>query len=355
MEGTSLALGAPILPSFMPASLGITNDSTDLWTRATNLLFTVLSWYFQGRSANAADRVMREKLGPTATPVWDVVSNMSWVLVNSEPLMDFDKPTLHKIVDVGGLGVHEPKPLTEKWNRILSLRNRTILISFGTVAQSKFMPDSMKRAIIDVVKSYPDITFIWKYEDPDNEMFGGIDNLFPSKWTPQSCLLADKRLTLFITHGGAGSMMESAHRAKPLVVVPLFGDQTRNAKLIEKFGYGVPLDKAHLHDSNLLRSAIERILADSKYQKAANRISQLLSRRPFSPEEKLVKTVELAAEFGDLPETKTAGRSLGFVAYHNLDLIFILAATFVAFILFVLYVILRLLKCNSLARKLKSQ
>ncbi|KAK6045004.1 hypothetical protein COOONC_17490 [Cooperia oncophora] len=186
-------------------------------------------------------------------------------------------------------------------------------------------------------------------------MFEGISNLFLLKWTPQSCLLADKRLTLFITHGGAGSMMESAHRAKPLIVVPLFGDQMRNAKLIEKFGYGIHLEKSHLHDSNILRSAIERIFSDPKYQKAANRISQLLSRRPFSPEEKLVKTVELAAEFGDLPETKTAGRNLGIVVYYNLDLIFILAATLAAFIVLVLHIIVRLLRRNFVPLKLKSQ
>nr|CDJ90983.1 UDP-glucuronosyl UDP-glucosyltransferase domain containing protein [Haemonchus contortus] len=264
MEGTSLALGVPVLPSFMPASLGVTNDSTDLWTRATNLLFTYLSWYFQTGIASAADRVMKKKLGPNVTPVWDTVSNISWVLVNSEPLMEFEGPTLRKIIDIGGIGVHEPKPLNEEWDRVLNLRKQTILISFGTVAQSIFMPESMKKAIINVVKSFPNITFIWKYEEPNDAMFKGIDNLIASEWTPQSCLLADKRLTLFITHGGAGSMMESALRAKPLIVVPLFGDQTRNAKLMEKFGFGVLVEKARLLNSNVLRSAIERILSDSK-------------------------------------------------------------------------------------------
>ncbi|PIO68948.1 glycosyltransferase family 28 protein [Teladorsagia circumcincta] len=268
--------------------------------------------------------------------------------------MEFEKPTLNKVVDIGGLGVHKPKPLSKEWDRILNLRERTVLISFGSVAKSKLMPDTMKRAIINVVKSYPNVTFIWKYEEPNDAIFKRVDNLIPSKWTPQSCLLGDKRLALFITHGGAGSMMESAHQGKPLIVVPLFGDQTRNAKLIEKFGFGILLEKRHLFDSNVLREAIEHILTDSRYQTAATRISRLLSRRPFSPEEKLVKTVELAAEFGDLAELKVTGRSLGYVAYYNLDLLLILAAICTVFISLVVYALLRILTLNFVKVKVKA-
>ncbi|VDP23404.1 unnamed protein product [Heligmosomoides polygyrus] len=128
--------------------------------------------------------------------------------------------------------------LFQEWSQVLRLRSRTVLISFGSVAKSSLMPRPAKKAIIDVIKSFPDTTFIWKYEEIDDAMFKGVENLVLSKWTPQGDLLADDRLTLFITHGGAGSMMESATRGKPVIVFPLFGDQTRNAKLIEKFGFG---------------------------------------------------------------------------------------------------------------------
>uniref|UniRef100_A0A0N4VUQ7 UDP-glucuronosyltransferase n=1 Tax=Haemonchus placei TaxID=6290 RepID=A0A0N4VUQ7_HAEPC len=275
--------------------------------------------------------------------IWDTVSNISWVLVNSEPLMEFEGPTLRKIIDIGGIGVHEPKPLDEEWNRILNLRKQTILISFGTVAQSKFMPESMKKAIINVV-NFPNITFIWKYEEPNDAMFKGIDNLIASEWTPQSCLLADKRLTLFITHGGAGSMMESALRAKPLIVVPLFGDQTRNAKLMEKFGFGEVYGHTHLDK-----------VRNFRYQTAATRMSRLLARRPFSPGEKLVKTVELAAEFGNLPELRAAGRNLGYIAYYNLDLLLIIAAFSVIFTVFLLCIIHRVFVRFFITVKVKVQ
>lgn len=46
-------------------------------------------------------------------PLQDTVSNMSWLLSNVEPLLDFRRPTLHSIVDLGGIGVHQPSPLDE--------------------------------------------------------------------------------------------------------------------------------------------------------------------------------------------------------------------------------------------------
>nr|CDJ82633.1 UDP-glucuronosyl UDP-glucosyltransferase domain containing protein [Haemonchus contortus] len=304
MEPTSFAIGQPLTPSFIPASFGVTDDSSDFWTRTVNLLFTFVSWKFQCDLASAVEQAMKIKLGQSATPIWDTVSNMSWMLVNSEPLLDFDRPTLHKIVHVGGLGVHKPKPLSEEWDRVLSLRSRNVLVSFGSVAPTRTMPADMKRTMVDMIKSHPDITFIWKYEQLDDPAVADVENLILSKWTPQTDLLADDRLTLFITHGGGGSMMESATFGKPLIVIPLFGDQIRNAKLIEKFGLGVVLEKSHLRQGTLLNDSLGLVLNNPRYRSAAARMKSLLSQRQFTPQQKLVKTVEMAAQFGDLPEFK---------------------------------------------------
>ncbi|RCN46667.1 UDP-glucoronosyl and UDP-glucosyl transferase [Ancylostoma caninum] len=375
LEGTAFAVGLPVIPSFMPASLGVTDDASSFSTRVNNILFTFLSWYFQTSLAETAQGVMYEKLGSGITPVWDTVSNMSWILTNIDPFLEYARPTLHNIVDLGGIGVRKPKPLDEveesyslsrqelynlyrcfqKWKQILNLRPRTIMISFGSVAPSITMPDKMKRAILEVVKSYPDVTFIWKYEKPDDTFADGVENLVLSKWTPQADLLADDRLALFVTHGGAGSMMESAFRGKPLIVVPLFGDQTRNAKLIVKFGFGIMLEKVRLQDSKVLHDAIGKVLSDKRYERAAHRIRDLLAKRPFTPQEKLVKTIELAAEFGELPEFKVAGRNLGLIVYYNIDIILVSVVLILFVALSLLYIAHRLYRLITSNAKTKTQ
>ncbi|EYB99335.1 hypothetical protein Y032_0123g1150 [Ancylostoma ceylanicum] len=70
LEGTAQAIGLPLIPSYMPAANGVTDDSTDISTRATNLLFTVLSVYMHRSLAAAAEQAMIENLGPTITPLW---------------------------------------------------------------------------------------------------------------------------------------------------------------------------------------------------------------------------------------------------------------------------------------------
>uniref|UniRef100_A0A1I7X1K3 glucuronosyltransferase n=1 Tax=Heterorhabditis bacteriophora TaxID=37862 RepID=A0A1I7X1K3_HETBA len=106
---------------------------------------------------------------------------------------------------------------------ILNERNRTVLFSLGSLAQSKDMPLKMKLGeykfrmgaatpslfptklpitdIIEAFASFPDTTFIWKYED-ENEtaLFSNHANIHPIKWVPQVDLLADPRLNFFITH-----------------------------------------------------------------------------------------------------------------------------------------------------------
>ena len=90
---------------------------------------------------------------------------MSFIFTNSEPLIDFPRPKLHKVIDIGGIGLKPPKKLNEvgpaallilkilqNWLKILSKRKRNVLISFGSIAPSSQMPKEFKKNILRVVE-----------------------------------------------------------------------------------------------------------------------------------------------------------------------------------------------------------
>ncbi|KHJ81286.1 hypothetical protein OESDEN_19028 [Oesophagostomum dentatum] len=115
------------------------------------------------------------------------------------------------------------------------------------------------------------------------------------------------------------------------------------------------LSKADLLDRDVMRNAVGNVLDDEKYRKAAHRIRNLLAKRPFPAELELIKTVELAAEFGEMPELRVAGRKLGVIAYYNLDLILLLLFVSAASVSFLILLIYRLFAIIPLSVKVKAE
>ncbi|VDM79094.1 unnamed protein product, partial [Strongylus vulgaris] len=116
--------------------------------------------------------------------------------------------------------------------------------------------------IIETFASFPNVTFLWKYEIDDLDgILKSYRNIHIKEWFPQVDLLADPRLTIFITHGGMNSILEAIYYAKPMIVVPLFADQQCNSKNVERKGLGILL-KRHLLNKKTLTNALKRIMGN---------------------------------------------------------------------------------------------
>jgi len=75
--------------------------------------------------------------------------------------------------------------------------------------------------------------------------------------------LGNSKVRAFITHCGYNSLTESTYAGVPLIVMPLFGDQFGNAKLIEKRQIGVVLDKTNLTE-DAITEALTAVLFDKQ-------------------------------------------------------------------------------------------
>ena len=123
------------------------------------------------------------------------------------------------------------------------------------------MPESYRKVFLNAFSKLKQ-RVLWKWET--EQMDGLPSNVKLSKWVPQADVLGDKRLRLFITHGGHGSTTEAIYHGVPLIGIPLMGDQPGNILKAAKSGFAYPpLELIGLTEGALLE-AIITVLKDPR-------------------------------------------------------------------------------------------
>ncbi|GMS78891.1 hypothetical protein PENTCL1PPCAC_1066, partial [Pristionchus entomophagus] len=326
MDGLFSVSQVPLNTAYVPSHMGgAGGDRMSFLDRVLNTLAHLHMDYFLDhfvdKYQSLVDRIM--EVPPNYE---ELMSNSSLVFINSDPLADFPKLTSPRVIDIGGITMHAgSQPLDQFWSSVLNLRNHTILISFGTFVKSHLMPESYKNTIREAVMKFPNVTFVWKYEKPEHNISLGIDNLIETTWAPQHDLLHDPRLTAFITHGGQGSITESAGAGVPLICIPIVSDQYRNAKQVERNGVGIMLNKDDLGRIGPLEESIKLILTHTSYKPNAVTLASMIADRPFSMKDVFIRNMEFMVKYGPHERFQHYGSQLSFIQYYLIDVFAFLA------------------------------
>ncbi|GMR39567.1 hypothetical protein PMAYCL1PPCAC_09762, partial [Pristionchus mayeri] len=294
-------VGVPITLSMNTASLNRELDVHSFTSRAWNLYAEFVTRLMFSGPRNQVGQLFRQRFGEEYPTLEQISSNVAYVFTNSEPLIDFATPTLSRVIEIGGLGAKEPKELNEHWKSVMTRRPKVVLISFGTMVKGYLLAPSVKRSILEVASAFPSVTFIWKYEKKDDfalKEAAKLDNLVLTEWMPQNDLLNHPNIAVFITHGGMGSVQELTLRGKPAILIPIFGDQPRNAAMIEHNKLGKVLSKLEIGNYDKIVTHLKELLENPEYAENSKLVAQMLAKKPFSSKEKLLKCVDFAAEFG---------------------------------------------------------
>lgn len=135
-----------------------------------------------------------------------------------------------------------------------------IYFSLGSNIKSKYLKDTTLRHLLSAFsKVRQRVIFKWELSQlPDKP-----ENVMTGRWFPQKDILVNPKVKLFISHFGLASVTEAKYHAVPILAIPIFGDQFRNAQQVVSEGRGLELNLDVLTEELVVES-INRIINDQR-------------------------------------------------------------------------------------------
>ncbi|CAJ0602788.1 unnamed protein product [Cylicocyclus nassatus] len=329
-------MGVPIIPSYVPPLIMESSDHMNFVERTKSLIgHTLMTILWKKKFADRETTIFQELIDANFPDIVDIAKKCPLVMVNSNEMYDLPRPTLAKIVNIGGVGIEKmnARPLPQEYQQIVDNAEGLVVFSFGSVAPGHKMPTEWKLSFIEAFKSFPNYHVFWRYAGTDLK-----DKIPPNvhlfDWLPQSDLLIHPKTKAFISHGGYNSIQEAISAGVPMITIALFGDQPKNAKLAERQQFSINLRKSEL-SAETIADALSEIFNDQSYSERIKQLSEMVEKKPLSPSHLLVSWAAFTAEFKTLDNLVPAGNKLNFFQYHSLDVIaFLLGVAFLSLLIF---------------------
>lgn len=118
-------------------------------------------------------------------------ANSVGVIANVSPLLDFPAPTSSAVLQIAGITVErqtKENKLPLEWKKLAD-KSDFILITFGSIAKTSEMPNSMWMALEESFLKFSQINFIIKHEKSERLVEQWKENVYFTKWIPQIQLI----------------------------------------------------------------------------------------------------------------------------------------------------------------------
>ncbi|XP_035684411.1 UDP-glucuronosyltransferase 2C1-like isoform X2 [Branchiostoma floridae] len=309
--------------TILAANLGIPHVATDPgnnlndgWfisqmQRLENTYLVVLrNWLY----AYIYDDLVRNYVSETDT-IHSLTSRTDLWLHQTDTVLNFPRPSMPNIVQVGGLTVRAGIPLSEDLEDFMqsSGDDGVIVVSFGTMVHTM---STERKEMFAAVFAQLRQKVVWRYTGEKPACLGNNTKLM--SWLPQNDLLAHSKTRAFVNHAGLNGVYESLYHGVPMVCFPLFGDHPGNAARVVARGLGISLDFSTV-TSDQLYKAVLHVLTNSSYRETAARLSRLHRDQPQSPMELAVWWIEHVIKHGGLPHLRARAMELPWYQYYLLD------------------------------------
>jgi len=142
-----------------------------------------------------------------------------------------------------------------------------VFMSFGTLS---CLEPWQVRALLEALAQEP-VRVLWALRESEQRLLPSIPtHMRICVFLPQQTVLAHAAVQCFVSHCGMNSVSESLYFAKPLLALPIFGDQHFNAARLVDLGVALRLNK-QAFTAQEVREKLRAILTDPRYRQAAER------------------------------------------------------------------------------------
>ncbi|KAM3962074.1 UDP-glucosyltransferase 2-like [Aphomia sociella] len=324
-------------PAYVPDSQSSTTPPFSFLERVSGLYVQLMGVAFKQLYTNDHSKKMFEKfIGPFITkrgkviPSFDEVNyNVSLILGNSHVSLGQATRLPQNYIPIAGFHIDlDVKPLPDDVQKLLDdAKDGLIYFSMGSNLKSKDLPDELKKGFLKLFSELKQMV-LWKFEEvlPDLPK-----NVHIVQWAPQHGILAHPNCILFITHGGLLSTTETVHFGKPIIGIPVFGDQFTNIGRAVKRGFARKVTFSY-NVVDDLKVAIKEVLGNPTYTNKVKELSQIYHDRPVSPGKELVHWVEHVVKTRGAPHLCSPALYVPFYRKCYLDLLALIVTVIIALV-----------------------
>ncbi|XP_017113513.1 UDP-glucosyltransferase 2-like [Drosophila elegans] len=330
-------IGNPMEVAYVPTAM-------TFWQRLTgytkSLFFGVFTFLTDKRNRNLYKDVFGDD--PTMPELSEMIKNTSMIFFASHAASEGPiRPNVPAAIEIGGIQIKDtPDPLPQ--NMAYFLGNATdgaILLSLGSNVQGTHLKPETVVKMFNVLSKLKQ-RVIWKWEDLEKTP-GKSDNILYSKWLPQDDILAHPNIKLFINHAGKGGITEAQYHGKPMLSLPVFGDQPGNADGMVQKGFGLTLSLLTLEEQPF-REAILEIFSNPEYSQKVASFSSLYRDRPMTARESVVYWSDYVIRYHGAAHLQSPLVHMNCIAANNID-VYLLFAVILAIIVLLLKALVKLI------------
>nr|CAH7722074.1 unnamed protein product [Callosobruchus chinensis] len=308
-------MGNPAPSSYVPNILTGYGPDMDFWRRMKNIYVNLLGDFFiHYNLLPNMDKIIQKHV-PGAPALTDIIYDTSIMLLYSHSGFEDPVPLQPNIKEIGGV----------------------ILFSMGSILKSADFSEYKINAVLNVFSKLKQ-KVLWKFE---GDLSNIPSNVKIMKWLPQRDVLAHPNVVAFISHVGLLGTFEAIYSGVPILGLPVFWDQAKNADNAVRKGIALKLNFFELNEESF-DEALAEILNNPKYRDNARRLSHLIRDQPMKQMDEAIFWIEYAIRNNGSHHLRSSAVQLKWYQIYLID-VFVFVFVTLGILVLISYKLIRLL------------